>query len=209
MIKKPVMDAPSETKSKPKTRLAVIILLVAILTVLVAGIVVLAVHIIMEHPRSQNDVCHATYHQSGKMIERQEVTMTNTEVEFASDNYTVIFDYATGLSTYKFGSNTVGMKDCYVLSFNMTMNPTLQTLRELYKATNTDIQIQSEVVKHFEVTDVWLNDIALGERSKNACRGKHIYFFREVTDGVRKKRGGFISGCFDIGSVAICFTIEW
>lgn len=205
------MDVPSDAKKNTKKRLVMIILLVVILAIVVAGAIVLAVHLTKHHSADDLHVCHATYHESGQDAQEQTVTLTSTEVEFTTDNITVIFDFSTGLSTYKIESKDYALEECFVISLNMTQTPTLHTLREMYTTTNANFQTDSVVFRNFEVTQVWLNDIALGERAKNACKGKTIYFLIEipVSGELRRKRGGVISWDFNIWKLRVKGSISW
>lgn len=132
------------------------------------------------------------YKQAGAEVERGSVLVTDIETVFTTDTGIATADFTKDLVTFKGMSGKMPWTDCYVTNLNESdfLPPT--KFKTEYQDAQIIIEMEDNRVRSYEVTDIILNNKALGPKTNDMCQGRSTYFLRELKDEVvRSKRGHF------------------
>ncbi|XP_045163190.2 uncharacterized protein LOC123527651 [Mercenaria mercenaria] len=205
----PAVILQTEARGKTLTRKMIYMLIGAFAFVLVVSAVILAVYFGMQMTKDNFKEYTATFSGDDGTSTKEKVIVTDTEEIFETAVATGISDFSMGLVTYKFQKTGIALdvNVCYVTNLNTSDFQTPEEFIETHTSDQITFARNNQVLRKYEVTDIWLNNKALGPKSKELCKGKPVFFLREITETRTREKRAKWKVTINLGIVKV--EISW
>ncbi|XP_053379831.1 uncharacterized protein LOC123528289 isoform X2 [Mercenaria mercenaria] len=169
----------TEVREKTLRRKTVYMVLAVVAFVLLVSAVLLSVYFGMKMTKDIYKEYQATFVGDDGDVVHEKIIVTDTEEVLSNDVAIGIADFSRGLFTVKFIKPELPVDECYVANMNFSDFQTPEEFMRTHTSSQIMFKTKHNAARTYDVTNIWLNNNALGQRSAELCKGKTVYFLQE------------------------------